>query len=224
MLDCPWPLIAALFVINISEYAILPSQIPGNREKHKLNFASFCKTKVTCIFRVKNKNIYCVIKVVIHRGRKNHLHITIFLLLNSQPTHIKNSQQVASVSSPNASFPCHLGGSQVSTATASRCQPEHSHLKVKRPACWLQKCNALEQPTVTATPGSVSAPTLSFLDHSMSHQPNAFRDKEARLVPSFRIVPSALSPATAKLHSCHHQCWAKPQRYSHTVELQHLYS
>ena len=70
MLDCPWPLIAALFVINISELAILPSQIPGNKEKPTLNFPSLCNMKVTCIFRGKNKNISCVIKVVIHGGGK----------------------------------------------------------------------------------------------------------------------------------------------------------
>lgn len=39
---------------------------------------SFYKIKVTSILHEKSKNIYCVIKILIHRGRNNHLHVTIF--------------------------------------------------------------------------------------------------------------------------------------------------
>lgn len=94
MQDCPWPLRAALFVINIREHAILPSQIPGNKEKHKVNFASFCKMKVTCIFRGKKKNIYCVIKVVIHRGGKIICtsRFSFSLILNPLTSKIHNRQ------------------------------------------------------------------------------------------------------------------------------------
>ena len=56
-----------------------------------MEFYMPCEPEVACLIHMENKNIYCVIKVLIHRGRKNHLHVTrFFRLLDSQPTHFIN--------------------------------------------------------------------------------------------------------------------------------------